>query len=240
MAIEKGTYIKISYTGSVNGVPFDTTDAEEAKKAGIFSENAIYGPAIVRVGAGHILKGVDEDLEGKEVGTEYTLVVPAERAFGEHKNEDVKAVDKKAFNDKPELFSRVTVEGREGTVVNKIGNRYLVDFNHPLAGQDVTYVYKIEGIAEDGAEKLGGIIRLLTGREMKIGTKHEGFVSVEVPAMIAMYNQNWFMTQYMITQEAFGIFPDIKDVKFVETFPRPNYKKDEEVEEPAAEEVKAE
>ncbi|MDO5844258.1 MAG: peptidylprolyl isomerase [Methanocorpusculum sp.] len=228
MAIEKGTYIKLSYTGSVNGTPFDTTDAEAAKKADIFRENGLYGPAVVKVGAGHLLKGVDEDLEGKEIGTEYTINVSAEKAFGEHKADDVKAFDKKAFHEKPELFSRVTIEGREGTVVNKIGSRYIVDFNHPLAGQEVTYVYKIEEIVEDGAEKLSGIIKLLTGREMKVGTAHEGFVSVAVPAMIAMYNQNWFMTQYMITQEAFEIFPEIKEVKFVETFPRPNHKEEEE------------
>ena len=37
MAIENGTYIKLSYTGSVNGVPFDTTDAEVAKTAEIYT-----------------------------------------------------------------------------------------------------------------------------------------------------------------------------------------------------------
>ena len=49
--------------------------------------------------------------------------------------------------------------------------------------------------------------------------------------MMAMYNQNWMMTEYMITQEAFGLFPEIESVKFVETFPRPNLKVDEPAEE---------
>ena len=153
------------------------------------------------------------------------------KAFGEHKKDELKAVDKKALPQKVAMLDRVTVEGREGVVVNKIGNRYLVDFNHPLAGQEVTYVYKIEEIVEDPIAKLAGTIRLFTGREMKVSNAHKNFVSVEVPPMMAMYNQNWMMTEYMITQEAFGLFPEIESVKFVETFPRPNLKVDEPAEE---------
>ena len=37
MAIENGTYIKLNYTGTINGVAFDTTDAEAAKNANIFA-----------------------------------------------------------------------------------------------------------------------------------------------------------------------------------------------------------
>jgi hypothetical protein len=112
-------------------------------------------------------------------------------------------------------------------VVNKIGNRYLVDFNHPLAGQDVTYVYTIEEIVENPIEKLAGTIRLFIGREMKISNAHKNFISIDVPPMMTMYNQNWMMTEYMITQEAFNLFPEIEAVKFVETFPRPSPKIDE-------------
>ena len=36
MAVENGTYIKLNYTGTINGVAFDTTDAEAAKNANIF------------------------------------------------------------------------------------------------------------------------------------------------------------------------------------------------------------
>lgn len=228
MAIEKGTYIKLAYTGTVGGKVFDTTDEEAAKKANIFRENAIYGPAVVKVGSGHVLKGVDEDLEGKEIGKEYTVSLKPEKAFGEHDKNLIKAYDKKDLPNKPELFSNVTVEGREGIVVNKVGSRYLVDFNHPLAGQELEYTYTIEGIVEDGTEKLSGLIKLLTGRELKVSNAHKDFISIEVPVMMAMYDKNWFMTQYMISQEAFEIFPEIKDVRYCEKFPRPEVKKEEE------------
>ena len=234
MAIENGTYIKLSYTGSVNGVPFDTTDAEVAKTAEIYRENAMYGPATVKVGAGHVLPGVDEDLAGKEVGKEYTLVIPAAKAFGEHKPEEMKAFDKKAFEKKPEMYERVKIEGRDGVVINKVGSRYIVDFNHPLAGQDISYVYTIESVIEDGTEKLTGMLKLLTGRDMKVSAEDKTCVTIEIPAMMSMYNQNWLMTQYMVSQEAFAIFADIENVKFIESFPRPTIKT-ESAEEQAAE-----
>ena len=238
MVIEKGTYIKLSYTGSVNGVPFDTTDEKAAKKGNIFREGFSYAPVVVKVGAGHVLAGVDEDLEGKETGKEYKLLIPAAKAFGEHKKEEVKAFDKRAFDHKPELFERLAVEGREGTVVNKIGSRYIVDFNHPLAGQDVEYVYTIESIVTDPVECLAGTIKLITGRDMAVSAAADS-VSVEVPAMMAMYNQNWFMTQYMIMQDALALFPKAESVKFVESFPRPKAEKDEEEKKPAAKKTAA-
>ncbi|MCQ2501186.1 MAG: FKBP-type peptidyl-prolyl cis-trans isomerase [Lachnospiraceae bacterium] len=234
MVIEAGNYIKLNYTGSVNGVPFDTTDAEAAKKGNIFREGFNYAPSIVKVGAGQVLAGVDEDLLGKEVGTEYKVVIPAAKAFGEHNKDEVKALDKKAFDHKPELFERLVVEGREGVVVNKIGSRYLVDFNHPLAGQEVEYVYTIEEVVTDPVECLAGTIKLLTGREMKVSNAHKDSVYIEVPAMIAMYNQNWFMTQYMIMQDALELFPEVDAVKFVESFPRPKKEGEEEEKKPAA------
>lgn len=229
MAVKKGDYIKLIYTGIVNGDAFDTTDAEVAKEAGIFRENALYGPAIVKVGAGHVLPGVDEDLPGKEIGKEYTLTIPAAKAFGEHNKDELKAVDKKGLSKDVKMFDRVTLDGREGVVVNKVGNRYLVDFNHPLAGQDLEYTYTIEAEVTDPVEKVEGIIRLITGREMKVSNAHKDFVSIEVPPMIAMYNRNWMMTQYMISQEAFDAFPKVTSVKFVETFPRVGTETSDEV-----------
>ncbi|HJK01426.1 MAG TPA: peptidylprolyl isomerase [Methanocorpusculum sp.] len=231
MAIENGDYIRLNYTGSVNGNTFDTTNAELAKKAGIFRENAMYNPIVVKVGAGHVLPGLDEDLIGKEIGKEYTIIIPAEKAFGEHKKDEVKAVDKRALPQKVSILERVRVDGREGVVINKIGNRYLLDFNHPLAGKEVTYIYKIEEIVEDTLERLSGTIRLFTGRAMNVNNAHRQFVSVEIPPMMAMYNQNWMMTKYMITQEAFDLFPEIESVKFIETFPRKNIKDNESPEE---------
>lgn len=235
MAIQKGDYITLSYTGFVEGVPFDTTDAEEAKKGNMFKETATYAPIVVKVGGGHLVPGLDADLAGKEIGQEYTVTIEPKDGFGPHKDEDVKAIDKKGFEEKPELYERVTVDGRSGIVVNKIGSRYLVDFNHPLAGKELVYTYKIESLVEDPIEKLTGLIHLFTGETLKISKAHDSFLSIEVPPFLSLYAQNWMMTRYMINHEAFELFPEIESVKYVETVSRPSPKPEGVSEEDLAE-----
>ena len=62
MAITEGDYIKLEYTGSVDGIVFDSTSAEKAREAGIENPSAAYGPIMVRVGSGHVIPGLDDAL----------------------------------------------------------------------------------------------------------------------------------------------------------------------------------
>ena len=65
MSIEKGNFIKVSYTGKNEDRIFDTTDEEIAKANDIYNEKGKYGGDIIIVGAGHTVEGLDEDLIGK-------------------------------------------------------------------------------------------------------------------------------------------------------------------------------
>ena len=76
MAIKEGDFIKLSYTGTVNGAVFDTTDEETAKTADIHSPNAVYGPVTICVGQKHVIVGLDEELVGKKVGASGEITVP--------------------------------------------------------------------------------------------------------------------------------------------------------------------
>ncbi|RLF75199.1 peptidylprolyl isomerase, partial [Thermococci archaeon] len=84
MKVAKKDVIKLHYTGKIKetGEIFDTTYEDVAKEAGIYNEKGIYGPVPIAVGAGHVIKGLDEALEGLEVGKKYTLEIPPEKAFG--------------------------------------------------------------------------------------------------------------------------------------------------------------
>ena len=84
MKVAKKDVIRLHYTGRIKetGEIFDTTYEDVAKEAGIYSEKGIYGPVPIAVGAGHVIKGLDEALEGLEVGKKYTIEVPPEKAFG--------------------------------------------------------------------------------------------------------------------------------------------------------------
>ena len=219
MAIEKGVFIRLSYTGSIEGMPFDTTSEEVAKEAGIFNESARYGPMIIKVGSTHVIPGLDEALEGAEVGVEQSVTVEPEKGFGPHDREKVKAYPVKAFERKPVVGMRVNMEKQEGVVVDVIGQRAIVDFNHPLAGKTLDYTFTVEEIVLDDEEKMRGIIRLFSGRDLDL-TLEEGKLTLHLPPGIN-YDQRWFLWRGTIIQELFAISESVAEIVFMESFKRP-------------------
>ncbi|MCP1661943.1 MAG: peptidylprolyl isomerase [Methanocalculus sp. MSAO_Arc1] len=219
MAIEKGVFINLSYTGSIEGIPFDTTSEEVAKEAGIFNESARYGPMLIKVGNNHVIPGLDEALEGADVGVEQEVTVPPEKGFGPHEKEKVQAYPLKAFEKKPAVGMRITVEKREGVVVDIIGQRAVVDFNHPIAGKTLDYTFTIEEVVEDDEEKMKGLIRLFSGRDMDLTLEDEK-VTLHLPPGIN-YDQRWFLWRGTVVQELFGVRDSVSEIVFMETFKRP-------------------
>jgi FKBP-type peptidyl-prolyl cis-trans isomerase SlyD len=226
MAIKEGNFIKLSYTGSVNGNVFDTTFEEEAKTANIHSANAIYGPVTICVGQKHVILGLDETLVGKKAGDEGDVTVAPEKAFGERDMKRVQSYPKNKFTQKPVRGMPVKMEELgEGTVVDVIGNRVIVDFNAPLAGQTLIYHYKIEEVVTDPLEELKGLIRLYAGREME-ATLENGKATVTLPAGIN-YDRRWMLWRGRIIHEGFEQIQGISEIVLVETYTKPE-KKDEE------------
>ena len=60
----------------------DLNDEEVAKKEDVYNEKATYKPFTVCVGQKDVVKGLDEALEGKEVGKRFTVELQPEEAFG--------------------------------------------------------------------------------------------------------------------------------------------------------------
>jgi len=234
MAIENGVFIRLSYTGSIEGIPFDTTSEETAKASGIFNEKSRYGPMVIRVGSGHVIPGLDEALTGAEAGVEQTVTVAPEKGFGSHDREQVKAYPFKAFEKKPTIGTRISQDKKEGVVVDIIGQRALVDFNHPLAGKELEYTFTIEEIVTDDVEKMQGMIRLFSGRDIDLEFA-DGKVTMHLPPGIN-YDQRWFMWRGTIVQEIFKVSESVSEIVFMETFrrPEPPAAEPETVEEPEA------
>jgi len=225
MTIKDGDFVKLSYTGTANGLVFDTTDEEEAKTADIHSPAAIYGPVTICVGQKHVITGLDEELVGKKVGTEADVTVLPEKAFGERDSKKVQSYPKNKFKDKPVRGMRINVEEHgEGVVVDVIGSRVIVDFNAPLAGQTLTYHYKIEEIVSDPLEQLKGIIRLYAGKDMEV-TLDSGKATVTLPPGIN-YDRRWLLWRGRIIHEGFETVADISDITLVETYKRSEKKEE--------------
>ena len=225
MTIQDGDFIKLSYTGSVNENIFDTTDAAEAKSAGIHSPNAIYGPVTICVGQKHVILGLDEELVGKETGAEGDVIVTPEKAFGDRDPKRIKSLPKNQFKEKPVRGMPVKMEDMgEGTVVDVIGSKVIVDFNPPLAGQTLLYHYKIEEIVTDPLEELKGLVRLYAGKDMEI-VIDDGKATVTLPPGIN-YDRRWLLWRGRIIHEGFELIKDLTEITLVETFKRPEKKEE--------------
>jgi FKBP-type peptidyl-prolyl cis-trans isomerase SlyD len=225
MAIKEGDFIRLSYTGKVGDNVFDTTNDDEARTAGIHSENAIYGPVTICVGQKHVIVGLDEELVGKKIGAEGTVTVPPEKAFGARDPKRVQSFPKNQFKEKPVRGMQVKLgEQGEGTVVDLIGSKVIVDFNAPLAGQTLTYTYTIEAKAAEPLEQIRGLVRLYAGRDMEIALD-DGKATVTLPPGI-IYDRRWLLWRGRIIHEAFELIKGISEIVLVETFTKPEKKEE--------------
>ncbi|HHI00798.1 MAG: peptidylprolyl isomerase [Thermotogae bacterium] len=170
MKVAKKDVIRLHYTGRIKetGEIFDTTYEDVAKEAGIYSEKGIYGPVPIAVGAGHVIKGLDEALEGLEVGKKYTIEVPPEKAFGRRDPKLIKTFTIGQFRRQgiypfPGLDVEIETESGKklkGRVMSVSSGRVRVDFNHPYAGKTVVYEVEVLEKIEDPIEKVKALIEL--------------------------------------------------------------------------------
>lgn len=164
MAIKKGDFIEIEYTGRVKegNIIFDTTNEETAKQNNIYNENYRYGHITICIGESQVLKGIDKQLEGKELGT-YTLDIQADDAFGKKNAKLLRMVPSNVFrkqNLTPFPGLQINMDGVIGTIKTVTGGRVIVDFNHPLSSRDLVYEIKINKIITDDKEKIKSYIQL--------------------------------------------------------------------------------
>jgi len=221
MAIKEGDFIKLNFTGYVAGRIFDTTDENKARETEIYEEKGDYTPRIVCVGKRQIIPGLDEDLIGKEVGDEVTIEISPEKAYGEHERELIRSYKKKDFSKKPTLGTRVSIpEAGTGTVVNIIGDRVIVDFNNPLAGQTVTYNYKIEEIVESVTEQIRGIIQNYSGLLLEVYLEDSTAV-VELPPGVYYTTRTWINMKPYITSAIFDEVSGIDEIRYLELYKKP-------------------
>lgn len=156
--MEDGDYITINYVGRVQdtGEIFDLTDQDTADEEGLNLDEPVE-PVDVVVGANHVLPGLDDALTDMSVGDERTIRVDAENGFGTRDSDNIEKYSEKMFTDQdvnPRKGDVVDVDGKQGRVLYAKSGRILVDFNHPLAGEDLEYDVEILDKIEDEEAKV--------------------------------------------------------------------------------------
>ena len=167
MAISKGSFVEVEYTGMLeDGTVFDTTNEKLAKEHEAFQEGASYGPVIICIGEGHVLKGLETKLEGKETGKEYKFTLAPEEAFGKKDAKLIRLIATNKFTKEkimPQVGLEVSVDGMMGVIKTVTGGRVMVDMNHPLSGRVVVYSIKPIRIVTDAKEKVESVLKMRIG-----------------------------------------------------------------------------
>jgi FKBP-type peptidyl-prolyl cis-trans isomerase SlpA len=115
-------------------------------------------PATLSLGGGQLSPAVEERLIGLEEGARATFELPAGAAFGE-RNPDMRQwvartlLDRMTAQDTSYAIGDVVqfptpagVGGYAGTVIEVGDSAVRFDFNHPLAGQPVTFEVQLIGV----------------------------------------------------------------------------------------------
>lgn len=106
-------------------------------------------PAKLVIGDGNLTKGFEDCLIGLEAGQEASFTLPPEQAFGQPNPDNIYYVDRTKFTDvTPEVgaiiaFAQPDGSDLPGLVREVAGQSVTIDFNHPLAGQTLTFDVEI-------------------------------------------------------------------------------------------------
>ena len=128
MIVEKGNKVDIEYALFLEN---DETVSANAKK---------YTQTYVQ-GNGEIIPGLEEEIQGMEIGESKVIKVKPEKGFGQVNNEAFLEVNKSQLAHHQQtigsIVKAISPHGDEvrGRVVNLKEHSAIVDFNHPLAGR---------------------------------------------------------------------------------------------------------
>lgn len=129
-------FVKIHYTGSLaDGSVFDSSKDRE--------------PLAFILDLGMLIQGLEADVKEANAGDARKVVIPAEKAYGPINEEAFQDVPKTQFPEdlKLEVGTPLQAQGPQGpipVVVKEIKEEsVIVDFNHPLAGKELTFEYEV-------------------------------------------------------------------------------------------------
>ncbi|HEV8691124.1 MAG TPA: FKBP-type peptidyl-prolyl cis-trans isomerase [Ideonella sp.] len=115
-------------------------------------------PATLSVGAGQLAPAIEQKLIGLQEGTEATFMLAPGEAFGERNAQMLQRVKRSLLSQHGDPEAEYSVgdvvefptpdgAGRYAGVVRECGDDWLLfDFNHPLAGQAVTFQVRLIGV----------------------------------------------------------------------------------------------
>lgn len=138
---KEGNTVKVHYTGTLrDGTVFDSSKGRE--------------PLEFTLGEQRVIPGFESAVVGMNPGEKKTTTIPADEAYGPHREEMLLEVQRDQFpeNISPEVglqLQMTTQDGRQ-VPVKVMGvdeAKIRLDANHPLAGEDLTFELELVEVA---------------------------------------------------------------------------------------------
>jgi FKBP-type peptidyl-prolyl cis-trans isomerase SlyD len=146
-SVQDGVVVSIEYTLRVDDEVVDSSDG--------------HGPLQFLAGHGNIVPGLESEMQGMKIGDSKDVVVAPADGYGEYDEAAHMDVPRDQFpKDMPvEVDLELTVrddsgEGRYARVESVEGETVRLNFNHPLAGDELHFNVKVVALREPTDEEL--------------------------------------------------------------------------------------
>lgn len=112
-------------------------------------------PITLTMGSGSLIENLEKTLYGLKSGEKQSLILESDNAFGPRDEEKAYQMPRSSFpeemNLEPELvisFSTPAGDELAGIVMELDDEQVKVDFNHPLAGNDIVFTVQIIDVSD--------------------------------------------------------------------------------------------
>jgi len=137
---QNGDIVEVDYTGTLeNGTVFDTSVGGE--------------PLEFTLGQGQMIPGFEQAVLGMKIGEMKTVTIPADEAYGQYSDDMVQVINRDELPADLDPYVGQQLQGPGpgggisiGTVTNVTDTTITIDFNHFLAGKDLTFEIELVSI----------------------------------------------------------------------------------------------
>lgn len=139
--VKKDDKVKVHYTGKLDsGQVFDTSESRE--------------PLEFVVGEGKLIPGFEDAVLGMEIDETKTATIPVDEAYGQRRDDLLQEVPKSMLPPdlEPKVGMQLVTKQQDGQqmvvhVAEVMDESIVIDANHPLAGENLTFEIKLVEIA---------------------------------------------------------------------------------------------
>ena len=139
--VENNNTVSVHYTGTLDdGTEFDSSRNRE--------------PFIFKTGTGQVVPGFNDAVVGMNVGETKTVTLTPEQAYGPTNENAYQVVPKNRFGPDFTFEKNQPVAGNNNgqefraVIEAVLDNHVVLNFNHPLAGQNLTFEIEVLSIEE--------------------------------------------------------------------------------------------